>query len=49
MLRKQTDNTLIDPKLEGSLTGEDRINYWNYLKQFISEESILDNNSNNDE
>ncbi|KAL7067640.1 hypothetical protein ACR3K2_19140 [Cryptosporidium serpentis] len=37
---KTRDN--IDPKLDGSLIGDERIKFWNELKQFISKEDMLE-------
>ncbi|KAF7458226.1 hypothetical protein HWI79_1227 [Cryptosporidium felis] len=39
-LCRSNDKTIISPKLDGSLVGDERLNYWNYLKQFISSEML---------
>ncbi|EEA06829.1 uncharacterized protein CMU_015050 [Cryptosporidium muris RN66] len=41
---KTRDN--IDPKLDGSLIGDERIKFWNELKQFISKEDMPEEISN---
>ncbi|KAH8581969.1 uncharacterized protein ELE39_003031 [Cryptosporidium sp. chipmunk genotype I] len=48
MLCKSNSRDIICPKLEGSLVGEDRMKYWEYLKQFISKD-LLEENSKDEE
>lgn len=49
MLCKSSDKTPINPKLDGSLVGDERMRYWEYLKQFISKELLLNDNDDNDD
>lgn len=49
MLCKSNSKDIICPKLDGSLVGEDRIKYWDYLKQFISKDLLEDDLSKDEE
>lgn len=49
MLRKSDNKDIISPKLDGSLIGEERIKYWDYLKQFISKDLLENENSKDEE
>ncbi|KAJ1614123.1 hypothetical protein OJ252_814 [Cryptosporidium canis] len=48
MLCKSETKEPISPKLQGSLTGDERTKYWDHLKQFISKD-LLENEVESEE
>lgn len=49
MLCKSKTREAISPKLKGSLTGSERAEYWDYLRQFISKDLLEDKDREEEE